>query len=105
DRLALFGEGLQALVAPAGVVREEAAAMGRDDFEIRELIERALLYQVRKRDRRFQRIADHVAQVSVPAQSRLPRPEVVVAVESPRVDEQHGSELLGLRPDDVKDAR
>ncbi len=59
---ALIGKHRTAMIHPCGVGRQEAATVGCADFHIREPVERALEDQVSERERRFQRIADHITE-------------------------------------------
>src|SRR6478736_2834557 len=66
------------------------------DLESREPIERAFKYEVRKRDRRFERIPDRIAEHAVP---RKPAGQFWRPL---RVDEDQDAELFGFGPKRVK---
>ena len=63
-----------------------------DDLEARIAVERAIEDQVLQRDRGLERVADGVGEPAVALETRG---ELGRAL---RMDEQHGAELLGLRP-------
>src|SRR6266567_415369 len=96
---ASIGEGQAALIGAPRVRGEVAAAVRSADLEPGEAIERSLEDQVRERDGRLERVADHVRQQTValePARQRLRGPC------SLGMDEDEDAELLGLRPERVK---
>src|SRR5438132_2979399 len=96
---ASIGEGQTALIGAPRVRGEVAAAVRGADLEPGEAIERSLEDQVRERDGRLERVADHVRQQAValePARQRVRGPR------SLRMDEDEDAELLGLGPERVK---
>src|SRR6202040_4292521 len=95
-RVAILRRDEAGVVGARRVGAEISAAMRGKDLEAGKAIERALEDQVLERDGGVERVADGVR-------------EPPIALETPgqirraqRVNEQHGSELLGLRPDRVE---
>src|SRR5262249_34491597 len=92
---ASIGKGHAALIGSAGIGRKISAGMRSADLEPRKGIERSLKNQLRKRDRRFERVADHVFQHPV----TLEPSGIAQFCCALWMDEYHHTELLGLGPE------
>src|SRR5262250_2060200 len=84
------------------VGRQVAASMSTADLETRITVQRAFPDKVRKRNRRFQRVSDDIAQKAVALQSRLHLSCDSVGL---RMDKYDNSEFLRLRPERVEPRR
>src|SRR5207248_922501 len=84
------------VIRPVGVGWQKPTAVGRDNLEAGEAVERALEDQVRQRDRRLGWQANRVREPAIAFETlgqfrnRL------------RVDEEHRAELFGLGPDGME---
>src|SRR5437660_2235268 len=96
---ASIGKGQAALIGAPRVRGEVAAAVRGADLEPGEAVERALEDQVRERDGRLERVADHVVEQAVALEA------VGNLGGDPRalgMDEDRHAELLGLGPELVE---
>src|SRR5882757_10724393 len=80
------------MIGTIGIGGQEAAAMGGDHLQPGIAVERALEDQMRKRDRRSQRIADGVAEPAIAGKA------LVEFRDALRVDEQGHAEFFRLGP-------
>src|SRR5579863_6533370 len=90
--IAEVGKGQAAVIGSRGIGRQVAAAMRSTNLEAGKSIQRSIENQVRERDGRVQRIADHVGQIPVALETLL---QLGYAL---RMDEDGRAKLFGLRP-------
>src|SRR5262249_6514162 len=87
------------VVGASRIRRQVAAAVRRADLEAGELVEGALEDQMRQRDGRLERVADHVPEIAVALEPAL---ELRRRARHLRVDEDEAAELLALRPEGME---
>src|SRR5665213_572858 len=95
-RIAVLRRHKAGVVVASGIGTEIAAAMGRNNLEARETIQRSLENQVLQGDGGVERISDRVRQpaVTLEALRQLRR--------ALRMDEENRAKLFGLRPHRMK---
>src|SRR5262249_37872458 len=96
---AKVGPGGTPEVPTPDVRGQETTGMCSDDFEPRELVEGALEDQMRQRDSRLKRIADDIAQISVPFEPLAKLHGGCVAL---GVNKNRSAQLLSLCPEWVE---
>src|SRR6516162_572689 len=96
---AKVGPGGTPEVPTPDVRRQKAAGMCSDDFEPRELVKSALEDEMRQGDRRLERIADDIAQISIALETLAKHYGSRVAR---RVNKNCSAQLLSLRPEWVE---
>src|SRR5262245_48273284 len=88
-----------ALVEATDVRRQKPARVSATELQSRESIERAFKNQMRQRDRRFERISNHVGQKSIALES------ISELRNTLRVHEDQRAERLSLRPERIERRR
>lgn len=85
------------MIRPARVRRQVPSAVRGANLQARKTVKGAFENQMRQGDRRFEWISNHVPEKAIPLQT----PVEIVLLDL-RVDEDHASKFLDLRPERVQ---